>query len=93
MDGLAEALKKGARTYADAGSEDAYFGDPTAATAEDGETYFEGLAEIKLVRVLLEPCGVRRARRIGQPQQRVIASEHRLVLVHVDGGAAGPSLT
>jgi creatinine amidohydrolase len=46
VDGFADALKKGAKTYADAGSEDAYFGDPTAATAEDGETYFEGLAEI-----------------------------------------------
>ena len=31
------ALKKGAKTFADAGGEDAYFGDPTAASAEDGE--------------------------------------------------------
>jgi hypothetical protein len=46
VEGLVEALKKGAKNYTDAGSEDAYFGDPTAATAEDGDTYFEGLAEI-----------------------------------------------
>ena len=49
MDALNDGLKKGAKTYADAGGEDAYFGDPTAATAEDGETYFEGLAEILAV--------------------------------------------
>jgi creatinine amidohydrolase len=49
VDGLAEALKKGAKTYAEAGNEDGYFGDPTAATAEDGETYFDGLAEILAV--------------------------------------------
>ena len=49
VDGLTEGLKKGAKNYVDAGSEDAYFGDPTAATAEDGDTYFEGLAEILAV--------------------------------------------
>ena len=32
MDGLMPALKKGAKTFAEAGGEDAYFGDPTAAT-------------------------------------------------------------
>jgi creatinine amidohydrolase len=45
-DGLLAGLKKGAKTYIDAGGEDAYFGDPTAATAEDGEGYFDALAEI-----------------------------------------------
>jgi creatinine amidohydrolase len=49
VEGWQEQLKKGAKTYADAGGEDAYFGDPTAATAEDGDTYFEGLAEILAV--------------------------------------------
>jgi creatinine amidohydrolase len=52
VDGMQEAFKKGAKTYADAGGEDAYFGDPTAASAEDGDTYFEGLAEILAVSVL-----------------------------------------
>jgi creatinine amidohydrolase len=46
MDGLMPALKKGAKTFVEAGGEDAYFGDPTAASAEDGETAFEALAEI-----------------------------------------------
>jgi len=46
MDGLAAGLKKGAKSFADAGGEDAYFGDPTAASAEEGETLFEALAEI-----------------------------------------------
>jgi len=42
---LNAALKKGAKTFMEAGGEDAYFGDPTAASAEDGESFFEGLAE------------------------------------------------
>jgi creatinine amidohydrolase len=46
IDGLAPALKKGARTFVEAGGEDAYFGDPTAASAEEGEALFEALAEI-----------------------------------------------
>jgi creatinine amidohydrolase len=46
MDGLMPALKKGAKTFAEAGGEDAYFGDPTAASAEDGDASFEALAEI-----------------------------------------------
>ena len=45
-DGLAAALKKGAKTFADAGGEDAYFGDPTAANAEQGEATFEALSGI-----------------------------------------------
>src|SRR5262249_40099269 len=32
IDGLMPALKKGAKTFAEAGGEDAYFGDPTAAS-------------------------------------------------------------
>ncbi len=46
VDGLMAALKKGAKTFADAGGEDAYFGDPTAASSEDGESHFDALAEI-----------------------------------------------
>jgi creatinine amidohydrolase len=46
MDGLAAGLKKGAKTFAEAGGEDAYFGDPTAASAEQGEAHFEALSEI-----------------------------------------------
>ncbi len=46
MDGLLPAIKKGARTFTEAGGEDAYFGDPTAASAEEGESLLESLAEI-----------------------------------------------
>ena len=46
LDGLMPALKKGAKTFKEAGGEDAYFGDPTAASAEEGEAYFESLGEI-----------------------------------------------
>jgi len=52
MDPLAPALKKGAKTFAEAGGEDAYFGDPTAASAEAGEEYFEALAEILRLSVM-----------------------------------------
>jgi creatinine amidohydrolase len=46
IDGLMPALKKGAKTFAEAGGEDAYFGDPTAANAEEGEAWLEALGEI-----------------------------------------------
>jgi creatinine amidohydrolase len=52
MDSLAPALKKGAKTFAEAGGEDAYFGDPTAASAEEGETYFETLADILTLSIM-----------------------------------------
>jgi len=46
VDGLMGALKKGAKTFVEAGGEDAYFGDPTAASVEEGENLYEALAEI-----------------------------------------------
>ena len=46
MDGLMPALKRGAKTFVEAGGEEAYFGDPTAATAEDGDSHFDALGEI-----------------------------------------------
>lgn len=52
MDGLLPALKKGAKTFKEAGGEDAYFGDPTAATAEDGETYYEALGQVLCLSVM-----------------------------------------
>lgn len=51
MDGLAAALTKGAKTFAEAGGEDAYFGDPTAATADEGEASFEALSGILALHV------------------------------------------
>jgi creatinine amidohydrolase len=52
MDGLMGAMKKGAKTFAEAGGEDAYFGDPTAASAEDGETALKAMAEILVLSVV-----------------------------------------
>jgi creatinine amidohydrolase len=52
VEDAAAALKKGARTLSEAGAEDAYTGDPTAASAEDGETYFEALGEILSLSVM-----------------------------------------
>jgi creatinine amidohydrolase len=52
VDGLMAALKKGAKTFAEAGGEDAYFGDPTAASSEDGESHFEALGEILRLSVM-----------------------------------------
>ena len=52
VDGLKPALQKGARTFVEAGGEEAYFGDPTAATAEDGESHFEVLAEVLSLSVM-----------------------------------------
>jgi creatinine amidohydrolase len=52
MDGLMPALKKGAKSFLEAGGEDAYFGDPTAASAEEGEGHFEALAEVLCVSVM-----------------------------------------
>jgi len=52
MDGLMPALKKGATNFKDAGGEDAYFGDPTAASAEDGEAAFETLGQVLSLSVM-----------------------------------------
>jgi creatinine amidohydrolase len=52
IEGLMPGLKKGAKTFAEAGGDDAYFGDPTAATAEEGESAFEALSEILTLSVM-----------------------------------------
>jgi creatinine amidohydrolase len=52
IEGLMPGLKKGAKTFQEAGGEDAYFGDPTAASAEEGEGYFEALGEILSVSIM-----------------------------------------
>jgi creatinine amidohydrolase len=51
IEGASAALKKGA-TFVEAGAEDAYSGDPTAASGEDGETYFEALGEVLSVSIM-----------------------------------------
>jgi creatinine amidohydrolase len=52
MDTLGPALKKGAKSFAEAGGEDAYFGDPTAASAEEGEAQLETLADILTLSIM-----------------------------------------
>jgi creatinine amidohydrolase len=52
IDGPAAALKKGAKSLVEAGAEDAYSGDPTAASAEDGEAHFEALGEVLSVSIM-----------------------------------------
>lgn len=52
MEGLLPALKKGVKTFKEAGGEDAYFGDPTAATAEEGEAAFEALGQVLSLSVM-----------------------------------------
>lgn len=52
VDGLVAAMKKGAKSFIEAGGEDAYFGDPTAASAEEGEALFEALVEALSVSVM-----------------------------------------
>lgn len=51
-EGLMPALKRGAKTFVEAGGDEAYFGDPTAASAEDGAAYFESLAQILSLSVM-----------------------------------------
>lgn len=52
MDGLMPAIKKGAKTFEEAGGEEAYFGDPTAASADDGNAAYEQLGEILSLSVM-----------------------------------------
>jgi creatinine amidohydrolase len=52
MDGILVAMKKGATTFKDAGGDDAYFGDPGAASIEEGERLLEQLGEICCVSVM-----------------------------------------
>jgi creatinine amidohydrolase len=52
VEGVGAALKKGTKTLVEAGAEDAYSGDPTAASAEDGENVLEALGEILSLSVM-----------------------------------------
>ena len=48
---LIDAFRAGQKTFAEAGGLDAYFGDPRAATAAEGEATFRIMAEILVVAV------------------------------------------
>jgi creatinine amidohydrolase len=43
---LSKKIREGARTFREAGGDRAYFGDPAAATPEEGRATIETLAEI-----------------------------------------------
>jgi creatinine amidohydrolase len=43
---LSRAIREGRRSFAEAGGSHAYFGDPAAATAEEGRATIETLGEI-----------------------------------------------
>jgi creatinine amidohydrolase len=53
---LPRALRAGARTFAEAGGPDAYFGDPARATAAEGEALYARLVEM-VVTVIAETWG------------------------------------
>lgn len=53
---LAEKVREGVHSFKEAGSEQAYFGDPAAATQEEGEATYQALANM-LVTSILEKLG------------------------------------
>ena len=48
---IAEKIREGARTFSEAGGDQAYFGDPRAATREEGEASYQALANMLVVAV------------------------------------------
>jgi creatinine amidohydrolase len=52
VEGAQAALARGVKTLAEAGGEDGYLGDPSAAVADDGETHLEALAEVVALTVM-----------------------------------------
>ncbi len=49
---IAQKIKEGVRTFREAGGHQAYFGDPAAATVEEGESTYEALAAMVETAVL-----------------------------------------
>jgi creatinine amidohydrolase len=52
---LPARIKAGAKTFQEAGGPDAYFGDPAAASAAEGERLLDLLAELSAAALLAEP--------------------------------------
>jgi creatinine amidohydrolase len=50
---LAQAMKAGVRTFVEAGARDAYFGDPAAATRQEGDAIY-GLLVTMIVTTIAE---------------------------------------
>ena len=53
---IAEQIKKGAGTFTEAGGVNAYFGDPRAASVEEGEAMYEALSDM-IVTAVVETIG------------------------------------
>jgi creatinine amidohydrolase len=49
---IAEKIKEGARTFTEAGGTEAYFGDPRAASREEGEAMYEALSDMIVTAVI-----------------------------------------
>ncbi|HVG19584.1 MAG TPA: creatininase family protein [Blastocatellia bacterium] len=49
---IAEKIREGARTFVEAGGSEAYFGDPRAASREEGEATYEALSDMIVVTVM-----------------------------------------
>jgi creatinine amidohydrolase len=49
---IAERIKEGARTFKEAGGSDAYFGDPRAASREEGDATYEALSDMIVTAVM-----------------------------------------
>ncbi|GAC1397258.1 MAG: creatininase family protein [Pyrinomonadaceae bacterium] len=50
---ISDKIREGAQTFHEAGADEAYFGDPRAATREEGEASYNALAEI-IIKTVLE---------------------------------------
>ena len=53
---IAEKIREGASTFREAGGTDAYFGDPRAASREEGERMYEALSDM-IVTAVIEALG------------------------------------
>jgi creatinine amidohydrolase len=53
---IADKIREGARTFHEAGGLEAYFGDPRAASREEGEATYNALAEM-IVTSVVETLG------------------------------------
>ena len=49
---ISEKIKEGARTFIEAGGTEAYFGDPRAASREEGEATYEALSDMMVTAVM-----------------------------------------
>lgn len=49
---IADKIREGARTFTEAGAHEAYFGDPRAATDEEGEATYDALAAMIVTTIL-----------------------------------------